>query len=121
VHKMVAGILTADGFDVFAAASLAEAHEHVERNGRRIDLLIIDPGDAPRDGERLARQLLQRHSEARVVWTPSENAEPLRDLPVERQASLPKPFALRALLRTVHGLLDGHADPETNGSAKDPA
>lgn len=109
VRKMVGGILTSDGFDVVAVPSASEAREHLERNGRRIDLLIIDPGDATSDGMRLARSLLQRHPDSRVLWTPGEEMPPIEGLPAGSQACLAKPFALRALLRTVHGLLNQRA------------
>lgn len=103
VRKMVAGMLTADGYRVTAAGTYAEAEASLPE-GRPVHLLIATVADG---GEKLARRLLAGNSELRVLCTTGLCEKcPLPWVKPERQACLQKPFALSELLRAARRLLD---------------
>ena len=111
VRKMVAGILTADGYRVLAAAHPAEALRLARRQGRPVELLITTrsaPGD---EAEKLARALHPLHPGLRVLATSGGEAAALAWLPPGAQGALMKPFALSDLLHAVRSLLDGKGVP----------
>ena len=107
VGKMVAGILTADGYEVLAANRAADALAMAKRHGRPIDLLIADLTDPRGRGLEFARELYALKPGFRVLCTSNlEDACPVPWLPPTHQAHLVKPFALHELLRRMRGLLD---------------
>lgn len=104
VRKMVAGMLTADGYRVLAASSAKEGAKLARENSRPVELLI-----APKEngGEELARKLRKQHAGLRVLCIGNhETNRPLPWLNEKRQTSLSKPFALSEILRNVRALLD---------------
>ena len=103
VRKMVAGILTADGYRVIAARSFAEwARE--KRPASPVHLLIASFSD---DGEKAVRRLLKSNRRLRVLSTSPRDFKMAEELiPVERQCCIHKPFALSELLRAARKLLD---------------
>lgn len=105
VGKMVAGILTTDGYTVLAASAPAKALQLARRHKKSIDLFIGNAHHA--DAAKLARALYAAHPRLRIVATDSQPGPPLAWLPRESQASLAKPYALSTLLHTVRALLDG--------------
>ena len=107
VGKMVAGILTADGYEVLAANRAADALAMAKRHGRPIDLLIADLTDPRGRGLDFARELQALKPGFRVLCTSNlEEARPVPWLPSTHQAHIVKPFALHELLRRMRSLLD---------------
>jgi CheY-like chemotaxis protein len=105
VCKMVAGILTTDGYTVLASRSPAEALRLARRHHQPVDLLIgsVQPADAGK----LARTLHAAHPGLRVIATDSVPGPALPWLARQAQTGLTKPYALSTLLHTVRALLDG--------------
>lgn len=103
VRKMVAGILTADGYRVMAARSFADwAREN--RPAGSVHLLIAS---LLGDGEKGARRLLRENRGLRVLCTNQRDFKmPVGWLSTERQWYIHKPFALSELLRAARKLLD---------------
>jgi two-component system cell cycle sensor histidine kinase/response regulator CckA len=106
VRKMVAGILTADGYRVAVAATFGEAQAAAENLPQPPRLLIASVAG---DGEILARELEAARPGLCVVnlCTP-QSAGTIDWLPRDRQLPLAKPFALSELLASVRKLLDAH-------------
>jgi hypothetical protein len=104
VRKMVAGILTADGYTVVAAKSFAGALRDLPQ-GRTVHLLI-----APLSGdeEKGARRLKDAFPGLRVLCTDQcpETGATLPWIPGDRLACIQKPFALSELVRAARKLLD---------------
>jgi PAS domain S-box-containing protein len=105
VGKMVAGILTTDGYTVLAANTPAKALQLARRHKKPIDLFIGNAHHA--DATKLARALHAAHPRLRIVATDSQPGAPLAWIPRESQTALAKPYALSTLLHTVRALLDG--------------
>ncbi|HEY4300994.1 MAG TPA: ATP-binding protein [Candidatus Didemnitutus sp.] len=103
-RKMMSGILAIDGYRLNEFAQPAEIFDQPPAGTPA--LLVID-GSAPRAGE-LVRWLLGRNRALRVLALAGEMPPAVvKDLPAQSVGHLPKPFALRALLREVRALLDG--------------
>jgi PAS domain S-box-containing protein len=105
VCKMVAGILTTDGYTVLASASSAKAAQLARGHDTPIDLLIGNVQHA--DAAKLARGLHAANPKLRVLATDSVPGPTLPWLDASAQAHLAKPYALSTLLHTVRALLDG--------------
>ena len=104
VRKMVAGILTADGYRVFAAKTVGTALREARSQGRAPQLLITD---LTGNGSQTIRKLQQAQPGLRLLRTGGNDpGKPLAWLAPERQAALFKPYALSELLKTVRRLLD---------------
>jgi two-component system, cell cycle sensor histidine kinase and response regulator CckA len=104
VRKMVAGILTTDGYRVIAAATPADALIAARSAGRPIQLLI---GNISGEGEKLARALEAAKPGLRIINVCApETAEPLDWVSPAHQFPMSKPFALSELLTSVRRLLD---------------
>ena len=104
VRKMVAGMLTADGYRVLAADTPIHARKLVEKAERPVQLLIADLLGG---GDAFARELHQQVSELRLLSIGNQ------DIPAavgwlegRRQSALAKPFALSEISRRVRELLD---------------
>jgi len=103
VRKMVAGILTADGYRVMAAKSFAEWTRE-ERPVGSVHLLIASLSG---DGEKAARRLLNDNRGLRVLCTSQRDFKmPVGWMSAERQCCIHKPFVLGELLRAARKLLD---------------
>jgi PAS domain S-box-containing protein len=104
VRKMVAGMLTADGYRTLAAASAGEGAKLAKDHNRPVELLISSLEDG---GEQLARTLHTKFAKLRVLCIGEPDLSRQLDwLASERQAILAKPFALSEILRSVRNLLD---------------
>jgi len=104
VRKMVAGILTADGYRVVAAVSPGTALTGLLDLARPLQLLIANVSGA---GEKFARKLNRTHQNLRVLCTgPADGTTPAAWLPPKRYARLSKPYALSELLKAARKLLD---------------
>jgi len=107
LRKMIAGILTADGYTVRSAATPAEGLVEARRADTPIQLTIVDCSHPGRDAERLVRALLLDRPELRVLST-CDNEAPagISSMAPETQAHLAKPFTLSTLLKVLRTLLD---------------
>ncbi len=104
VRKMVAGILTADGYRVIAVKTAAAALREARSRPKPTQLLIAG---LTGEGLKLARTLQAAEPELRVLGTtPRENAAAPSWLKASRRAYLPKPYALSELLKAARQLLD---------------
>lgn len=105
LRKMVAGILTTDGYRVTDAANATEAMPHIRGRKPPVQLLIINLDGA---GRRLAQALGKSAPDLRVLDICNQGARhgAIKALPAAHQQSLPKPFALSQLLRAARQLLD---------------
>lgn len=104
VRKMVAGMLTADGYRVTATKTAKEGLELSRRHDRPVQLLTATFDDV---GESLARTLHASVPGLRVLWVGNHEASaPATWLPPKHQATLAKPYALSEVLRSVRALLD---------------
>ena len=104
VRKMVAGMLTADGYRVIAARTPSEALRLAVAQDRPIQLLIT-PSEEP--AEQAARKLHERHSNLRILSIGHHDTpQPFGWLPAKHQAGLAKPYALSEVLRCARALLD---------------
>ncbi|MSU50511.1 MAG: PAS domain S-box protein [Opitutus sp.] len=104
VRKMVAGILTADGYRVTAASSFANvARESAPARPFQILIAALEG-----EGEKFARRLLRTNPALRLLRTyeSEESKIAVRWLRPDRQARLLKPYALSELLRATRKLLD---------------
>lgn len=105
VRKMVAGILTTDGYRVVAGKTFAEWERQHRRNGAAVHLVITSLGS---DGGKVVRRLLQENVSIRLLCTGHADAKlPVSWLAAGRQRCIHKPFALSDLLWTARKLLDG--------------
>lgn len=105
LRKMIAGILTTDGYQVIQAATVAEAGGLVGEGKIEPQLLVVDCGVA--SAAALARSLHGANPALRVLSVSIESAAAaLREFRPGNVAHLPKPFALSTLLRTVRSVLD---------------
>lgn len=104
VRKMVAGILTADGYRVTAAKTFAELARDDATWTRPVQLLIAN---LAADGEKFARRLHTAQPGIRLLCTANYDFKmPVDWLPADRQICLNKPYALSELLRAARKLLD---------------
>jgi two-component system, cell cycle sensor histidine kinase and response regulator CckA len=116
VGKMVAGILTADGYKVLAASQPADALALAKGHARSIELLITDLTDARGRGRELAHELQVLKPGFRILCASTVGeAQPVPWLPAAYQAHIVKPFTLNELLRKTRGLLDAKAPVRTPG------
>jgi PAS domain S-box-containing protein len=104
VRKMVAGILTADGYRIAAVGSFAEAERGLENQPGPVKLLITSLDG---DGEKFARRIHANQPELRLLCTCGGGCTiPFAWLPAARQAALHKPYALSELLKAARRVLD---------------
>jgi PAS domain S-box-containing protein len=104
VRKMVAGILTADGYRVLAVDSPRAALAALPHHTPRVRLLVANLAG---DGEKFARQLQAAEPDLRVVCTCNHDCGlPGAWLAADRQARLHKPYALSELLKVARRVLD---------------
>ncbi len=104
VRKMVAGILTADGYRVLAAGNVAEATELARSAPRAPQLLIASASTA--EGEKLAKAIYGARPTLRVLNVSPGEPAPFGWMKASHQLGLPKPFALSELLKASRKLLD---------------
>jgi PAS domain S-box-containing protein len=103
VRKMVAGILTTDGYRVHAVSSFAGLGRE-KRPARPWQLLIAPIAG---EGDRFARKLLGAQPALRILRTgQNDQKAPVSWIAANRQAVIKKPFALSELLFAARKLLD---------------
>ena len=103
VRKMVAGILTADGYRVMEAESATAAAREVQELARPVQLLIADIAG---NEAKFARRLLGSYPELRILCTASADASEPKWVPAGKFVRLSKPYALSEVLKTARQLLD---------------
>jgi PAS domain S-box-containing protein len=104
VRKMVAGMLTADGYRVLAAENPKQGLKLAREESRPVQLVISICEDG---GDALCRELHAKQPNLRVLCIGNHDSPASLDwLPPARQAALAKPFALSEILRSVRTLLD---------------
>ena len=107
LRKMVAEILTADGYTVDAAASAHEALKILKNRRTPIDMIISQSSaKRSRDEDTLANSLNLMLPEVRVLKIGNPESQPFPDINPALQANLEKPFTLSALLKATRTLLD---------------
>jgi PAS domain S-box-containing protein len=120
LRKMVAGILTADGYQVLAERSTEEALNAIRRRRLKIDLLIAQIGSAPgSEGEKLVRTLHEMQPKMRVLGTCNPDCAPIDFLAPGAQACLTKPFTLSSLMKATRSLLDQEITLVEEGSRRE--
>lgn len=104
VRKMVAGMLTADGYRVTALGS----HEDAPSDAAALKAVQLLISALRGEGERLAKKIHAQHPELRVlvIGDHEEDSGTVGWLSSERQTRLNKPYALSSLLRAARRLLD---------------
>ena len=107
VRKMVAGILTSDGYRVIDTGTPAQAARACSAQAEPVHLIILNYGSLGGPGEKLVKKLGSRWPELCVLTTGSGDPKSVQAVPAVRQATLAKPYALSSLLREVRSLLDG--------------
>jgi len=107
IRKMIASILTADGYTMLTERTPEDGLDIARRLGRPIDLLITQtPGPTDKKGEKLIRALYAKHPRIRVLTTGNLDCTPISFVNSEAIAYVNKPFALSALIKAVRTLLD---------------
>ena len=103
VRKMVAGILTADGYRVTATKSFTDV-TRAPPPARPFQLFI---GPLAGEGEKFARRLVETYPSLRVLCTAQNDFKlPVPWVAADRQAIINKPYALNELMRAARTLLD---------------
>ncbi len=106
VSKMVAGILTSDGYRVITVGQADEGLKTLADQNQTVQLLIGPMGPAGSDSEKLARSLNKAHAGLRVLHTGGQKNHRPKWLAANHQMHLPKPFALSELFKAARQLLD---------------
>lgn len=115
LRKMIAGILTADGYSVTA---LAEGHS-LETGTRVPDLLLIDLSDP--EARTVIGSLSAKRPSVKVITTSNHRSPPYQSSSTGAQAHLAKPFALSTLLKAIRTLLDTGGGQGIPPSSRSPA
>ena len=105
LRKMIAGILTTDGYRVIEALSMAAAGPALAATGTQPQLVLAHCNT--RAGAALVRKLHAGNRNLRLISTAAEPPGALLPrFPAAAMIHLPKPFALSTLLVRVRALLD---------------
>ena len=104
VRKMIAGMLTAEGYRVLDAATTKHARKLAREAERPVQLLIAD---LKHDGAELARDLYAEAPTLRLLSIGNQDIpSPVDWIDASRQSGLSKPFALSEVSRSIRALLD---------------
>lgn len=104
LRKMIAGMLTAEGYRVIEAGNTGEVLSRTRDASQPLHLFI---GCLVGEVSKLGRTLHKTHPDLRVVNVCNQGVQPSCDwLSADHQASLPKPFALSELISLSRRLLD---------------
>ena len=105
LRKMIAGILSTDGYQVADMATPEDAGSLLKSSGLQPQLVIVNAGT--KAGSALVRRLHTANRGLRLITTAAEPPnDTLAGISRKSLAHLPKPFALSTLLRSVRSLLD---------------
>jgi DNA-binding response OmpR family regulator len=104
VRKMLAGMLTSEGYRVFEAETPQQARKLAREAERPVQLLITDLDN---DGARLARELHGETPSLRLLSIGNQDIPaPVDWIDASHQSAMSKPFALSEVSRSVRALLD---------------
>lgn len=104
LRKMVAGMLTADGYRAMDARTTREGLTLAKAATRPIQLLIVNLAG---NGDRMAKALHKIHPDLRILNACNQGAQHSpKWIEAKHLATMTKPFALSELLKAVRGLLD---------------
>jgi PAS domain S-box-containing protein len=104
VRKMLAGMLTAEGYRVLEAETPKQARKLAREAERPVQLLITDMDNG---GAQLARELHAETPSLRLLSIGNQDIPPPVDwIEPSHQSAMSKPFALSEISRSVRALLD---------------
>lgn len=106
IRKMVADILTTDGYSVRDFTCTAQALHQLRGDDQTVHLVISDQYHDETEYRKFVKKLLRDSPEISVLITSRQNAHPFAFIPLKRQSSLPRPFALSTIIQEVRRLLD---------------
>ena len=120
VRELMRNLLQHHGYQVYTAASGAEALEIFRRHRTAIDLVVTDmvmPGGV--SGRALADELRSKKPELRIIYCSGYTDDVLgQDSPLRQSAHfLEKPFQLDKFLRKVRDCLNTLAEPTRNNES----
>jgi PAS domain S-box-containing protein len=106
--ELLGEVLEANGYTVLSAGDPAEAIEICERSTQPVDLLVSDMVMPGMSGSDLARRLLERQPEMRVLLMSGYTDEALEDRGVldDGRSFLQKPFGTKDFIRIIREILD---------------
>ena len=96
-------ILEQNGYKVIVASDAFEALRASEDHRNTFDLLVTDIALPQMRGTELAKRLLQRHPQLRVLCMSGYSEE---KVPLDSAHFIPKPFRREALIRKIREVLD---------------
>ena len=107
VRQLLHKVLTRAGYTVYATSSTAEVRSLLEREDRRIDLLITDVVLSQGSGREVADVVLAAHPECRALYISgyTDDAVVRRGILTEQMPFLQKPFSAASLLEKVASVL----------------
>lgn len=104
LRKMVAGMLTADGYRAMDARTPREGLVLAKKATRPIQVLVIN---LVGEGEKMAKALYKIHPNLRILNACNQGTRHSpKWIEAQHLATMTKPFALSELLKAVRGLLD---------------
>lgn len=111
ILRTIARTLNLYDYQVFTAPTLAEALDVVERHEGSIDLILCDLVLQGLGGREAGNTLLARRPDARIIYMSGYSSHDSfrRELELEGEAFLGKPFEIHELLDAIQRELDGDA------------
>jgi len=102
-------ILSSQGYQVLTADSGEEALDIYRRQGAGIDLIIMDMSMPGMGGRKCLREIIKINPTAKAIISSgyAQKGQLNETLCEYAQGSIPKPFALAELLKSVRNILDG--------------
>jgi two-component system cell cycle sensor histidine kinase/response regulator CckA len=111
VRQVTSEVIRWAGYQVFVAASAAEALRVYDQLSGQVDLLLSDVILPGKSGRELACELRQRSGDLAVLLVSGYVQQVTASEPTEwAEECLPKPFSAKVLLRTVRQVLDRKRD-----------
>jgi PAS domain S-box-containing protein len=123
VRELACVTLQKRGYQVLKAANGPQAVEVWERNSAQISLLLTDMVmPSGMNGSELAKILLSRNPQLKVIYTSGYSPEILKkdSLAAQGISFLPKPYDPQTLLKAVRTCLDGGKLPEGEAQPTPP-
>lgn len=111
VRRTIGRLLSGAGYDVLEASSAPEALKVCDENSARLSMVLTDVWMPEVDGVVLAREVVTRYPDVRILLMTGHVAETevlLGETP-ESAAVLAKPFSAERLMHRVRETLDGGA------------
>jgi two-component system, cell cycle sensor histidine kinase and response regulator CckA len=108
IRKVLKRALTFAGYDVLLAADGGEALDLLDRDNRRVGLLLTDVMMPGVGGRELAERVRAGHPSVRILFSSgyAENAIAHHGVLADGVQFIAKPYSLQALTRKVRDVLD---------------